>query len=127
MGLQERLQQRLQTGCHEVARFKHLSLRTEEAYWEWIVRYLKFHREQTGTWRHPRDLGTTGVTPFLTDLAVQGMSASAQNLALNALLFLHRDALHIRFAPGDFQRVSRPPRLPVLLSKEEVRELIGMA
>lgn len=108
---------RLKDQFHEVVRFKHLSLRTEEAYWEWIVRYLKFHRERTGTWRHPRDLGTTGVTPFLTDLAVQGMSASTQNLALNALLFLHREVLHLRFVPGDFERVSSHARRIATVSK----------
>ena len=111
---------------HEVARFKHLSLRTEGAYWEWVMRYLKFHRNKSGGWRHPKDLGTTGVTPFLTDLAVQGVSTSTQNQALNALLFLHREVLQVPFVPGDFQRVSRPPRLPVVLSREEVRELIGL-
>jgi integron integrase len=116
---------KLREQFHEVARFKHLSLRTEGAYWEWVVRYLKFHREKSGAWRHPRDLGTTGVTPFLTDLAVQGVAVSTQNLALNALLFLHREVLHVPFVPGDFQRVSRPARLPVVLAKEEVQELFG--
>ncbi|MGH7940037.1 MAG: integron integrase [Limisphaerales bacterium] len=117
---------RLREQFHEVARFRHLSPRTEQAYWEWVVRYLKFHRERAGAWQHPRDLGATGVTPFLTALAVQGVSASTQNQALNALLFLHREVLRLRFVAGDFQRVARPPRLPVVLSREEVRELMGL-
>jgi len=117
---------RLKEQFHEVARFKHLSLRTEQAYWEWVVRYLKFHRERAGGWTHPRDLGSTGVTPFLTELAVRGVSVSTQNQALNALLFLHREVLHLRFVAGDFLRVSRPPRLPVVLSREEACELIGL-
>jgi integron integrase len=117
---------RLKEQFHEVARFKHLSPRTEQSYWEWVVRYLKFHRERAGGWQHPRDLGSTGVTPFLTALAVQGVSASTQNQALNALLFLHREVLHLRFEAGDFLRVSRPPRLPVVLSRDEVRELLGL-
>ncbi len=116
---------KLREQFHEVARFKHLSLRTEGEYWNWVMRYLKFHRARAGGWTHPKDLGSTGVTPFLTDLALQGVSRSTQNLALNALLFLHREVLHVPFVSGDFQRVSRPPRLPVVLSKEEVRELIG--
>jgi hypothetical protein len=60
---------KLKEQFHEVARFKHLSLRTEQTYWEWVVRYLKFHRAKTGTWRHPRDLGSRSVEPFLTWLA----------------------------------------------------------
>ena len=117
---------RLQEQFHEVARFQHLSLRTEESYWQWVMQYLKFHRERVGAWQHPRDLGTTGVTPFLTSLAVRGVSVSTQNQALNALLFLHREVLQVPYEAGDFERVSRPPRLPVVLSREEVREVIGL-
>jgi integron integrase len=117
---------RMREQFHEVARFKHLSPRSEQSYWEWVVRYLKFHRERAGVWTHPQDLGSTGVTPFLTALAVQGVAISTQNQALNALLFLHREVLHLRFEAGDFQRVARPPRLPVVLSREEVKELIGL-
>jgi len=117
---------RLKEQFHEVARFKHLSPRSEQSYWEWVVRYLKFHRERAGVWTHPKDLGSTGVTPFLTGLAVQGVSVSTQNQALNALLFLHREVLHVPFVAGDFLRVSRPPRLPVVLSRDEVKELIGL-
>jgi integron integrase len=117
---------RLKDQFHEVARFKHLSLRTEGAYWEWVVRYLKFYRRRTGAWQHPRDIGSIGVTPFLTDLALQGVASSTQNLALNALLFLHREVLHVPFVAGDYLRVSRPPRLPVVLSRDEVWELIGL-
>jgi integron integrase len=117
---------RLKEQFHEVARFKHLSPRSEQSYWEWVMRYLKFHRERAGAWTHPKDLGSTGVTPFLTGLAVQGVSVSTQNQALNALLFLHREVLHVPFVAGDFLRVSRPPRLPVVLSRDEVKELIGL-
>jgi integron integrase len=116
---------RLRERFHEVARFKHQSLRTETEYWGWVVRYLRFHRTKAGVWRHPDELGSTGVTPFLTALAVQGVSRSTQNLALNALLFLYREVLRLPFVPGDFQRVSRPPRLPVVLSREEVLEVFG--
>ena len=125
-GLRPNPKGRLKEQFHEVARFKHLSLRTEQSYWEWVVRYLKFHRERAGVWTHPRDLGSTGVTPFLTELAVQGVSVSTQNQALNALLFLHREVLHLPFVAGDFLRVARPPRLPMVLSRDEVRELLGL-
>jgi hypothetical protein len=57
---------RLKDQFHEVARFKHLAQRTEGTYWDWVVRYLKFHRERAGAWVHPRELGSKGVTPFLT-------------------------------------------------------------
>jgi hypothetical protein len=49
----------------EVMRGKHYSLHTEEAYGQWVRRYLKFHREAAGAWRHPRDLGATDVVAFL--------------------------------------------------------------
>jgi integron integrase len=117
---------RLQDQFHEVARFKHLSFRTETAYWEWVVRYLKFHKERAGDWRHPRDLGSRGVTPFLTYLATErDVAISTQNQALNALLFLYREVLSLPMQAGDFVRVKRPPGVPTVLTQEEVRELLN--
>jgi integron integrase len=117
---------KLQEQFHEVARFKHLSLRTEQAYWEWVVRYLKFHRKANGDWQHPRDLGSRAVTPFLTWLATErNVSISTQNQALNALLFLYREVLALPMQAGDFVRVSRPAGLPTVLTREEVYELLG--
>jgi hypothetical protein len=68
---------RLKDQFHEVARFKHLSPRTETAYWEWVVRHLKFHKERAGDWRHPRDLGSSGVTPFVSGEAFSIQSVSS--------------------------------------------------
>ncbi len=117
---------RLKDQFHEVARFKHLSPRTETAYWEWVVRFLKFHRKRAGNWRHPRDLGSRGVTPFLTYLATErDVSISTQNQALNGLLFLYREVLGLPMVAGDFVRVRRPPGLPTVLTREEVRELLA--
>ncbi len=117
---------RLKDQFHEVARFKHLSPRSETAYWEWVVRFLRFHKERAGTWRHPRELGSRGVTPFLTYLAtVRDVSISTQNQALNALLFLYRAVLSSPMVAGDFVRVRRPPRLPTVLTQDEVRELLA--
>jgi len=111
---------------HEVARFKHLSPRSERAYWEWVVRFLKFHKERAGEWRHPRILGSKGVTPFLTHLAtVRDVSISTQNQALNALLFLYREVLSCPMVAGDFVRVRRPAGLPTVLTQDEVRELLA--
>ena len=68
----------------EVMRVKHYSLRTEEAYGQWVRRYLKFHRTAAGAWRHPRDLGAAEVVAFLNHLAkVENVAAVTQNQALN--------------------------------------------
>jgi integrase-like protein len=70
----------------DVARFRHLSLRTEETYRSWIKRFILFHGK-----RHPRHLDAAAVRTFLTHLAVkEHVSASTQNQAFNALLFLYR-------------------------------------
>jgi len=117
---------RLKDQFHEVVRFKHLSPRTERAYWEWVVRYLKFHKERAGDWRHPRDLGSKEVKPFLSWLATaRDVSVSTQNQALNAMLFLYREVLGMTFIAGDFIRVRRPPSVPTVLTQHEVRELLG--
>ena len=118
---------RLQDQFHEVARFKHLSPRSERAYWEWVVRFLKFHRERAGAWRHPRELGSRAVvTPFLTWLATErDVSVSTQNQALNALLFLYREVLVLPMVAGDFVRVKRAPGVPTVLTQAEVRELLA--
>ena len=76
-------------------RLLHYSIRTESAYSDWITRYCKFHREPDGTWRHPAVLGSADIEKFLTYLAVESkVSASTQNQALSAILFLYK--LHFR-------------------------------
>ncbi len=80
-------------GLFEVARermrTRHLALRTEQAYLQWMRRYVKFHGR-----RHPRELGPADLEAFLTHLAVvSNVSASTQNQALQALLFLYRQVL----------------------------------
>src|SRR2546430_6661924 len=72
-----------------VMRLKRYSLRTERTYWDWIERFIRFHQM-----KHPREMGEAEVTSFLTDLArVQKVSASTQNQALSALLFLYKVVL----------------------------------
>ena len=78
----------LREQVHEVMRFLHYSPRTEEAYWQWITRYLRFHkrpgRSGREAWRHPREMGAGEVGEFLTHLATEGgVSASTQNQALS--------------------------------------------
>ena len=74
----------------EVLRVKHYSLRTEEAYTGWVLRFLKFHRDQSGEWIHPRDLGSAEVVGFLNHLAsAKAVSAATQNQALVRSCFIY--------------------------------------
>lgn len=82
---------KLMDQVREVMRLKHYSIRTEEAYVGWIKRFIFFHNK-----RHPREMGATEISAFLSDLAVRlNVSASTQNQAFNALLFLYREVLHL--------------------------------
>ena len=100
---------------------KHYSIRTEEAYVNWVKRYIYFHGL-----RHPAEMGAAEVEAFLTHLAVQeNVAASTQNQALSALLFLYRQVLHQGLGPLDALRAKRPKRLPTVLTKEETLHLIG--
>ena len=105
----------------DVARFRHLSLRTEEAYRNWIKRFVIFHGK-----RHPRDLDAEAVRSFLTHLAVnEHVAASTQNQAFNALLFLYKQVLQMELP--DIEGVERPRhsrRLPVVFTKAESNAVI---
>lgn len=113
---------RLLDQVHDAIRTRHMSLRTEEAYVHWIRRYIMFHRK-----RHPAEMGPAEITQFLTTLAVERqVSASTQNQALAALLFLYREVLGRD--PGwldGLVRAKRPQRLPVVLTRQEVTALLG--
>lgn len=102
-------------------RARHYSRRTEKTYVAWIRRYILFHGK-----RHPADMGATEVSRFLTSLAVDGnVAASTQNQALSALLFLYRDVLD-QDLPwlDDVVRAKGAQRLPVVLTRAEVRAVI---
>ena len=105
----------------EVIRFRHMSIRTEHAYVHWIKQFIFFHQK-----RHPKEMGAAEIERFLTHLAVaRNVAASTQNQALNALVFLYRRVL--RFDPGQFgpiERAKRPIKLPVVLSRDEVKRLL---
>jgi integron integrase len=105
----------------QVARLRHLSRRTEEAYRYWVRRYVAFHR-----FAHPGELAEEAVVAFLSDLAqTQRVSASTQNQALAALLFLYKDVLGRKLAYLEgMTRARRPVRLPVVLAREEVAEVL---
>jgi len=103
-------------------RVKHYSIRTETSYVQWIKRFILFHNK-----RHPREMGAAEVEAFLTHLAVAGdVSASTQNQALSALLFLYREVLGVDLPWLDnVTRAKRSQRLPVVLTREEVRAILA--
>jgi integron integrase len=111
----------------EVLRVKHYSLRTEETYVQWVRRFLRYHRSASGQWRHPKELGTDAVVSFLNHLAtVDAVAAATQNQALNALSFLYTQVLGMELGDlGEFLRAKRRPRVPVVLSKEEVHRVLA--
>lgn len=103
-------------------RKKHYSGRTEDAYADWVGRYLRFHR-----FRDPLEMGKKEVEQFLSHLAVErDVAASTQNQALSALLFLYRDVLDIKLDWLDgVVRAKRPKTLPVVLTRDEVASVLG--
>jgi len=103
-------------------RAKHYSIRTEEAYIEWIRRFILFHRK-----RHPDEMGEQEISEFLSHLAVEkNVSASTQNQAFSALLFLYQQVLDRKLDFIDnVQRVTRPAKLPVVFTPAEARTVIA--
>jgi integron integrase len=103
-------------------RARHYSRRTESAYTHWVRRFVLFHGK-----RHPVEIGEAEITTFLTHLAVRGrVSASTQNQALSALLFLYRDVLRRDLEWLDsIVRAKRPAQLPVVLSRQEAAALLS--
>lgn len=144
----------LRQQVHEVMRFFHYSDRTEETYWQWIARYLRFHRkaggrsQQVGTegetpagqggagraaqwrnegWRHPSEMGAAEVREYLAHLAVEArVSGSTQNQALNALVFLYGEVLNQPLGEiGEYARCQRPQRMPEVLSRMETERILA--
>jgi len=102
-------------------RARHYSIRTEQAYEDWVRRFITFH-----IFKSPRELGPDSVKKYLEYLAeVRKVAASTQNQALNALVFLYEQVLKEPLgAMGDFTRAKRPKRLPVVLTRNEVQRLL---
>ncbi len=94
----------------------------KRVYCEWIKRYVRFHK-----YRHPLDMGAPEVEAFLSDLAVRrDVSASTQNQALAALLFLYKQVLKQELPwLGEVVRAKKPARLPVVLSIDEVQRILA--
>ena len=102
-------------------RTRHYSQRTEEAYLSWARRFARFHGM-----RDPRQLAVDDVAPFLDALARRGVSASTQNQALGALLFLYQAVLHVALPElQGLARARRPTRLPAVLSRAEVAQVFA--
>ena len=106
----------------EVIRCKHYSIRTEQAYCDWIKRFILFHYK-----RHPAEMAEAEITAFLTHLAAKvNVAASTQNQALSALLFLYREVLRKEIGWLDHvERAKKPTRLPVVLTRAEVRKIFA--
>lgn len=105
-----------------VARAKHLSNRTEDTYHNFIKRFILFHDK-----RHPKEMGADEIGAFLTNLAVKGnVSASTQNQALFALLFLYRDVLKIVLPRIEgVVRAKRSEHLPVVFTASEAKAVLS--
>src|SRR5215208_7079860 len=107
----------------DTLRVKHYSARTEDTYVAWVRNFILFHDK-----RHPREMGVEEIGQFLTHLAAEkDVSASTQNQAFSAVLFLYRHVLHIDLDEAALARF-RPQRshtVPTVLSKDEVKRLLA--
>jgi integron integrase len=112
---------RLLDQLRNVIRTRNYSIRTEQAYVQWVRRFILHHHK-----RHPKDMHDREVVQFLTHLAVvSDVSGSTQNQALNALVFLYKYVLERPL--GDISaasRAKRPAKLPVVLAREEVKAVL---
>ena len=106
----------------EVFRSEHYAYRTEETYLYWIRRFISFYGN-----RHPRDLGKKEIQGFLNHLAMKSrVSASTQNQALSAILFLYKKVLEIDLPwMDDIVRARQPTRIPVVMTRAEVARVLA--
>lgn len=112
----------LLSAVREKLRVKHYSLRTEQSYLYWIKYYIRFQ----GT-RHPAEMGASEIESFLTHLAVdRNVTASTQNQALSAILFLYQKVLEIELpCLDDVTRASKPSRLPTVFTSAQALAVIN--
>lgn len=119
---------RLMDQVREVLRFHHYAYNTEKSYVGWILKYIRFHNR-----RHPREMGKAEIEHFLSYLAIKRhVSASTQNQALNAIVFLYKHVLGVDL-DLDIRatRARKTKRLPTVLSRDEaciiINQLTGSA
>ena len=106
----------------EFLRNRHYSLRTEKTYIGWVRQYILYHNK-----RHPREMGVDEINAFITHLVNQKtVSASTQNQAISAILFLYRNVLQIELDDRALVpiRPTRPKRVPTVLSRQEAKKVI---
>jgi len=115
-------QPRLLDQVRHSLRVRHYSMRTQESYIQWIKRFILYHKK-----RHPNEMGKIEVEDFLTHLAVnRHVSASTQNQALSAILYLYKHVLEQEIEwIENVVRAKRPKYLPTVLSASEVKSLIN--
>jgi integron integrase len=113
---------RLYDGVVEIMRARHYSVRTQQTYCHWVKRFINFHNV-----RHPSEMAEPEINSFLTHLAVkEKVSASTQNQALSALLFLYRHVIGREVGDlGEVIRAGKPTRLPVVMTREEVKAVLA--
>lgn len=113
---------RLMDQVREVLRYYHYAIRTEESYVKWILAFIRFHDKQ-----HPKELGKRDIEAFLSDMALnKNYSASSQNLALNAIIFLYKKVLNLPVTENiSAARSKKAVRLPVVLGQGEVVKLLS--
>jgi integron integrase len=105
----------------DTLRTAHYSYRTEEAYLDWVRRYILFHHK-----KHPAEMGAPEIRAFLTHLATErNVAASTQNQALSAILFLYREVLQREIEPILLSGAKRPERLPTVLTRQEAISVIN--
>jgi len=114
--------ERLMDQVREVLRFHHYAYKTEQSYVSWILRYIRFHNKQ-----HPKDLGRAEIEAFLSDLAInRNVTASTQNQAFNALIFLYKQVLHIEIEGNIRAKRSNKSRcIPVVLTQQEISAVLA--
>ena len=118
----KRRNKKLLDRVRDAIRVKHYSIRTEQAYVNWVRRFILFHDK-----RHPKDMGAAEIEEYLTYLAVErNVAASTQNQALSALLFLYQNVLKKDLdRPVDAVRAKKPKRLPTVLTREEAQQVLA--
>ena len=105
----------------DTLRAKHYSYRTEEAYLDWVRRFILYHDK-----KHPAKMGADEIRAFLVHLAVErSVAASTQNQALSAILFLYREVLHQEIEPILLTSAKRPERLPTVLTHAETVSVLN--
>ena len=106
----------------KVLRYYHYAYKTEQAYYDWIVRYVKYHNNE----KHPKDMGKKEIDSFLSHLAInKKVAASTQRQALNAIIFLYTKVLDIPIEGIDPVKSKKLVRPPVVMTKKEVQLVLN--